>query len=140
MPFERRTLTLMLALVIGSTACADFRRGEYWEQDETGDTGDTADGGEGPGYAADIHPLLDSGCERCHAAGKSAGNTDFLIVSADTEASYASALDFVDTGDPGSSRLLSKCAGQGHGGGVIFDESSDEYALILAWIDAGAPP
>ena len=119
-------------------ACADFERGEYWQQaEESGESG----GATGElGYALDVHPLLDAGCERCHAAGESAGNTQFLLVSDDAEASYESTVEFIDLDSPGDSRLLAKMAGKGHGGGVIFDESSGEYELVLAWIEQGAPP
>ena len=129
-------------LALASTlACADFSRGDYWDldggaEDSAGDAG----GEDGEyGYIADVHPLLDAGCERCHGPGNSASNTSYLV-SDDIAASYASALDFVDLDNPGASRLLSKTAGQGHGGGTIFDDRSAEYDLILAWIDQGAPP
>jgi hypothetical protein len=132
---ELYTVILSVALL---SACADFKRGEYWELDDAvADEG----GAEGEyGYARDIHSLLDAGCERCHAPGKSADNTDFLIISGDLEASYASTLEFVDLGSPADSRLLSKTAGKGHGGGVIFDDRSPEYALLLAWIEQGGQP
>lgn len=126
---------LLLGLLLA--ACADFKRGEYWELDDApADEG----GVEGEyGYSAHVHPLLDTGCERCHAPGKSASHTGFLI-TADIEASHASTLEFVDLDDPAASRLLSKTAGQAHGGGVIYDDRSPEYALILAWIEQGAKP
>lgn len=134
MRFDR---ALALAL-LGLTGCADFVRGETWPQDdavasETGVAGEL-------GYAADIHPLLDAGCARCHAPGSSADNTAYLVHSDDVMASYATALEFVDLDNPGDSRLLSKTAGSGHGGGTIFDDRSAEYELILAWIEQGAPP
>ncbi len=119
-------------------ACADFKRGPYWDVAGAGDTAGDAD--EPLGYAADIHPLLDSGCRRCHAPGQSAADTGFLIHSDDVMLSYASALEQVDLDDPGASRLLTKAAGSGHGGGAIFDERSDEYGLLLAWIERGAAP
>lgn len=123
--------------VLGS-GCADFVRGEYWvSEDESGD----ATGGDGIySYADDIHALLVSGCERCHAPANSAGNTEFLILTDDIDGSYASTIVFVEPDDPAASRLLAKTAGTGHGGGVVFDDRSPEYALILAWIEQGAPP
>jgi hypothetical protein len=125
-------------LVMLASGCADFVRGEYWaSEDESGD----ATGVDGMyGYADDVHALLDSGCERCHAPANSAGNTAFLILSDDVDASYASTVAFIDPDDPPASRLLAKTAGTGHGGGVVFDDRSPEYALILAWIEQGAAP
>ncbi|MFO7567110.1 MAG: hypothetical protein R6X02_30980 [Enhygromyxa sp.] len=139
MRFEILAISGLIASSIALLACADFKRGEYWELDEAGE--EQGEGAEGEyGYAADVHSLLDAGCERCHAPGKSADNTKFLIYSADVEQSYASTLEFVNFDSPGDSRLLSKTAGSAHGGGVIFDDRSNEYELILAWIEQGAPP
>jgi hypothetical protein len=133
----RSKAALILSLTLIS-ACADFKRGAYWEPEQDG----AGEGGaEGEySYAADVHSLLDAGCERCHAPGNSADNTDFLIVSADLEGSYASTLEFVNLDSPADSRLLSKAAGKAHGGGVIFDDRSPEYDLMLAWIEQGAMP
>lgn len=129
-----------MALVgLAALGCADFQRGDYWVSEDSAGTAET--GAEGLyGYGADVHVLLDTGCERCHAPGNSAGNTDFLITSDDVEASYASTLEFVDLESPATSRLLAKAAGAGHGGGAVYDDRSPEYALLLAWIEQGAPP
>ncbi|MFO7563185.1 MAG: hypothetical protein R6X02_11120 [Enhygromyxa sp.] len=110
---ELYTVILSVALLFG---CADFKRGEYWELDDDAVADEGGPEGE-YGYARDVHSLLDAGCERCHAPGKSADNTDFLIISDDLEASYASTLEFVNLGSPADSRLLSKTAGKGRGGG-----------------------
>jgi hypothetical protein len=131
--------TAALALVLAG-GCADFQRGAYWDEAESASASETAVSDGGLGYAADVHALLDTGCERCHAPSNSAGNTDFLIISDDIDASYESTLEFVDLDDPAASRLLAKMAGLGHGGGAVFDDRSPEYALILAWIEQGAPP
>lgn len=142
MNFRRTSITagLALALALASSACADFQRGEYWDEDMGADEGGTAGGTGGElSFAADIFGLLDSGCARCHAPGESAGNTDFLITN-DPEASFESSLEFVNLDDPAESRLLAKTAGTGHGGGTVFDDRSPEYELILAWIEQGAPP
>ena len=132
-------LSATLGLLPGLLGCADFVRGEYWELDEGASEEGTA--GDGVyGYAANVHELMDTGCERCHAPGNSAGNTNFLIHSDDVEASYASPLEFVDVEAPASSRLLGKMAGAGHGGGAVYDDRSAEYELVLAWIEQGAAP
>lgn len=130
---------LGLGLLASLGACADFQRGAYWDDEAEAGTAETGVAGL-YGYAADVHPLLAAGCERCHAPGNSASGTDFLIFSDELEASYASTLEFVDLDAPAASRLLSKTAGAGHAGGAVFDDRSPEYALLLAWIEQGAPP
>jgi hypothetical protein len=133
----RSELPRTLALVLLLGGCADFARGAYWEIDGQGTDG----GVDGEfGYEQDIHPLLDAGCERCHGPGNSAEDTNYSVISTDVEASYTSALLFIDLDSPGDSRLLSKAAGNGHAGGAIFAEGSVEYDLILAWIEQGALP
>ena len=139
---SRAIASACLALVVtASLACADFRRGPYWELDDEVSAGDESGTGGGEyGYADDVHAILDAGCERCHGVGNSAGDTDLVILPDDVEASYQSSLEFVDLDAPASSRLLSKMAGAAHGGGTIFDDRSPEYDLILTWIERGAPP
>lgn len=106
--------------------------------DDGGD-GDTGAPGEGLSYAEAIDELMISGCDRCHGEGESAAGTGFVLTT-DVDANYATCLDFVDLDAPESSRLLSKGAGQGHGGGTIYDSRSSEYATILQWIEEGAAP
>ena len=161
---------LLLGIALFSLgACADFRRGETWEgTSESGDVATSApaptpsdesdagapddDGAEtsggasetgglaaGPSFATDVLPILRAGCERCHSADGSASATTFLLGLDDVEA-YETTLDFVDLDDPAASRLLSKAAGSGHTGGVIFDDRATEYTTILDWIEHGAMP
>jgi hypothetical protein len=99
-------------------------------------SGDPADG---PSFAADVLPLLDAGCERCHASDGAASHTG-LLLDGDEQASYEMTLEFVDLEHAAQSRLLTKGAGQGHTGGVIYDDHGPEYATILAWIEGGALP
>jgi hypothetical protein len=94
---------------------------------------------DGPSFAADVLPLLDAGCERCHASDGAASHTG-LLLDGDEQASYEMTLEFVDLEYPAQSRLLTKAAGQGHTGGVIYDDHGPEYATILAWIEQGALP
>lgn len=132
---SERSRALAWALLLGG--CADFTRGADWEIDEQGTDG----GVEGEvGYERDIHPLLDAGCERCHGPGNNAEDTNYSVISTNVEASYMSALGFIDLDSPSDSRLLSKSAGNGHAGGAIFAEGSAEYDLILRWIEQGALP
>jgi len=143
--FTRRTprpwLLLMIALIAG---CAGFTRGEQWVDEDVdappAGPEDTSAGGTNSTYSGDIHDLLLDGCERCHSPDGAANGTAFIILANDIEASYSSVIEFVDVDAPSSSRLLSKAAGMGHGGGTIFDTRSAEYAEILAWIEQGALP
>lgn len=163
-----------VALLVVATACAGFRRGEYWDEqstdgeplspspisgaddggdDESGDSGgdesgqaDSGGSGDidtgdpsGPSFATDILPVLIAGCERCHSPDGAAADTEFVMTD-DADAAYETATSFVDTAAPTSSRLLTKAAGVAHQGGVVYDDRSAEYDLILAWIEKGARP
>lgn len=152
------------------TGCAGFERGEYWREtssstggamedtsttpmstsgaetgaDEEGEAstglGSTGGGLPATSYADEIHGLMVAGCERCHEPNGSANDTGLIVLADDPAASYELVVDFVDTAQPSSSRLLTKGAGQGHGGGTIYDDRSAEYDTILRWIDTGASP
>jgi hypothetical protein len=103
-------------------------------------TGDASTGiATGPSFGVDILPVLRAGCERCHTAAGAASTTSFLL-DVDDDTAYATTLDFVDLDNPPASRLLAKTAGQGHTGGVIYDDRSAEYDAILRWIEHGALP
>jgi hypothetical protein len=145
MSFERRARlrrwALWPALLGLASGCADFSRGAPGMM-ETGGTGGTRDGGmDGKGtqsFATDIDPLL-SVCANCHVAGGAASTTS-LIFTGNAATDYPTVLQFVDTSVPGSSRLLSKLSGNGHGGGTIYASGTPEYQAILSWIQQGAPP
>jgi hypothetical protein len=157
---------------LATLACADFRRGDYWDDPEEttgasgaatssapgdddsgpadgGDDGNLDDSGGSEGsdsggapavsFAAEVHPLLIAGCERCHSADGQANTTSLIYVD-DPVLDLEGTLDFVDLDSPPSSRLLSKTTGQGHTGGVIYDDDSNAYTTILAWIEQGAHP
>jgi hypothetical protein len=162
---HRRLVTLLLF----ASACADVRRGEYWDEpgdtdgdeagegdatsspasdddgtdDGTGDgdaeDGDSSGGTDALSFAADVFGLLEAGCERCHSPDGQASSTSFVLTD-NVAGAYDETLPFIDLGAPASSRLLAKGAGNGHIGGVIYDERSTEYATILAWIEQGAMP
>src|SRR5690606_34358194 len=51
---------------------------------------------------------------------------------------YKSAKSLVNLGKPKSSVLLTKAAGQAHGGGTSFPAGSSKYATLLEWIEGGA--
>lgn len=106
---------------------------------DTGETGETTGDPSGPSFAADVHPLLLAGCERCHSVDGEASDTDYILVD-DVDDDYELTLDFIDLDAPASSRLLAKTAGKGHTGGAIYSDHSSEYETLLDWIEHGAPP
>lgn len=126
-----------LALVV-ALGCADFSRGG-----PSADTGESQDAGAprdgGPlGFSADVYPLL-AVCKNCHVPGGAASATS-LIFAGNAAADYQTVLQFVNTGSPAASRLLSKLSGNGHGGGTIYAMGTAQFDTILAWIQQGAPP
>jgi len=138
----RWLLGLAFAATCGAAACADFSRGAASVAADAGtqtpgDAG-TADGAA-TSFATDVHPLLIAHCQRCHAAGAEAGDTQ-LVLTGDVAADYATVTRFVDTATPAGSRILSKVSGNGHGGGAVFAAGSPEYLTLLEWIQQGARP
>jgi hypothetical protein len=141
------TLSVVIVVVAAAAVaaligCADLSRGDG-PPDAGTLMGDADDAGamDGPpvSFATVVRPLLLAGCQRCHAPGQPAGDTQ-LRFSADATTDYATVLPFVDTGAPASSRLLAKMSGHGHGGGVIYAEDTPEYATVLRWIERGVLP
>jgi hypothetical protein len=128
---------LLLGVLVGLTgACADLERGP---EPGPGDAGVAADGDAGGGGFAVARAVLTARCAGCHVAGQVAGKTS-LLLGGDEAADYAAARMFVDVGAPSASRLLVKASGQGHGGGMVLQVASAEYASLLAWIAGGAGP
>jgi len=131
-----RTAAVLFCLAVG---CADFSRGP---------AAPVVDGGAGEGGAANpdagasfasVEAILVDGCQRCHAPGGEASDTTFLITG-DPAADHATAAGFVDVNAPGSSRLLAKMSGNGHGGGTVHAAGTPEYQTVLTWIQEGAQP
>jgi len=129
-----RIASVMFALAAG---CADFSRGPAPEIPDGG----TSEGGPGPDAAvafADVEAILTGSCMRCHTMGGEAGDTTFLLTG-DAAADYATAIRLVDVNAPGSSRMLTKMSGNGHGGGTVHAVGTPEYETVLHWIQEGAP-
>ncbi|NND72093.1 MAG: hypothetical protein HKN43_10985 [Rhodothermales bacterium] len=83
-------------------------------------------------FNSDIKPLL-STCTACHAAGAGGWVYDGGVNA------YAQAVSVVSPGLPGQSDLLINTRGAAnHGGGTIYNASSDAYNAIEAWIVEGA--
>jgi hypothetical protein len=133
-------LAFTAALLLG--ACADFVRGDPLPDGGTSARG-ASDGGGSDGsavsFAADVQPLLASGCASCHTASGAAGSTAFVL-SGDAAADFTEASSFIDLSNPTQSRLVRKAAGLGHGGGAIYAEGSPEHQTLAAWISGGALP
>lgn len=91
------------------------------------------------GFASDVHALLTDDCVPCHAAGGPAASSG-LLLSAVAADDYPGVLALVDVDDAQLSPLLTKAAGDSHGGGERFATDSVEYALLVEWVEAGAVP
>jgi hypothetical protein len=140
MSSERRLVRLLLTATLASAACADLSRGpEPALADAGADAQGPATDGATVSYAAAVHPLMTGTCMRCHVQGGQAGDTP-LLLTGDAAADYAVTVPYVDTAAPASSRLLSLMSGHGHGGGVVFAETTPEYGVFLRWIQGGALP
>ena len=101
-----------------------------------------------PSFRQDVIPALTkAGCNSGGCHGKLAGQNGFKL----SLRGYAPEWDFdsitgevgsrrVDVGDPASSLLLTKGAGQvAHEGGKRFDASSPLYKTLLNWVEARVP-
>jgi hypothetical protein len=141
MSSERRFLHLVLAGALALAGCADLSRGPEPVAPDGGAAtdGQAASDGATLSYAAAVHPLMTATCMRCHVQGGQAGDTP-LLLTGDATADYAVTVPFVDTTAPASSRLLNLLSGHGHGGGVIYAETTPEYGVFLRWIQGGALP
>ena len=134
-----------VACALAFTACADFSRGEPSPVADAGARPDSATtdaattDGATLSFATAIYPLLVPTCQTCHSAGNEAGDTQLLFVG-DAAVDHATAIMFVDTSAPASSRLLAKATGNGHQGGAVYAAGSAEYNTILQWIQQGAQP
>ena len=142
MSSERHLLRLVLTAALASAGCADLSRGPEPAAPDASAAGDaqtTSDGGAALSYAAAVHPLMIATCMRCHVQGGQAGDTP-LLLTGDAAADHAVTVPYVDTSAPASSRLLKLLSGHGHGGGVIYAETTPEYGVFLRWIQGGALP
>jgi hypothetical protein len=138
---------LVLVLASAAAACADLERGDPLpDASVAADTGTAP--ADGPGatdgaaqrsFARDVFPVLVDRCGRCHSNGGQAGDTD-LVLGDDVAAGLVQARKLIDLQDPGASRLLTKGAGAGHGGGTAVAVGSPEYTVILEWISQGGAP
>ena len=141
---ERAARVGVVALVCATTswlACADFSRGSapVLPDGGGGAGGAASDAGAGASFADEVHGLLISGCQRCHSSDGEASDTKFLLTG-DAASDYTSAVMFVSTDAPSSSRMLAKMSGNGHQGGKVYGADTPEYATILQWIQEGARP
>lgn len=139
MRFSLNSSLALLALApLGALGCADFERGAPTDGAPHVDAGTLAPGGA-PAFGGDVHVLLLSDCQSCHSPSGNAASTGWLL-SGDSPTDLDATLPFVDTSAPPSSRLLTKAAGTGHGGGRLYPTDSTEYTRILEWIREGASP
>jgi hypothetical protein len=139
-----RFVALALACQLGS--CADLDRGQPLPIDAGADSGTTeADGGAedrvpvASSFARNVHPLLVDLCARCHSASGQASNSG-LVLAGDAARDLTQVQRFINRDNPAASRLLTKGAGTGHGGGAIVASGTPEHRTILDWITQGSAP
>jgi len=119
-------------------ACADFQRGPSAVLDDAGVEPTPSDGGA-TSFAIAVEPVLIDTCLSCHRVGGVAAGTS-LVLSGEAGADFAQVSALVDLATPSASRLLSKAAGQGHGGGAVLAPGSPDYQALLQWVTDGAHP
>ena len=110
-------------------------------------------------YEAEVQPILATRCgsPSCHGradrpwslyspghyrADPARTHLDEPLSAAELEANFARACVFVDVDDPAASELVTEpldhYAGVSHGGGVIFEGTSErDYRIIVRWIEGG---
>ena len=135
----------MFALALGLAACADVERGDPLPVDAGAEASPASDAAAGDGgaavrsFARDVHPLLVDLCARCHGPSGSASNSG-LVLGDDAARDLPQVQGFLNQANPAGSRLLSKGAGSGHGGGAIIAPGTPEHRTILEWITQGSAP
>jgi len=100
-----------------------------------------------PSFAHEIVPTFYKlGCNagECHGSFSGKGNFRLSLFAADATADYAMIRDAfdrrIDRQHPNESLLLKKpTMRMPHGGGLKLKPDSAEYALLLRWLEAGAP-
>lgn len=141
------TNTFLMGLVVASllVGCGSsdsnegFDDNEGTEHVETND--DTQTGGTsttppppstGSTFGANVMPVLVAKCQSCHGS-----NGNFMITT--TSATYANITALKGSAVAGGQYLLDKGSNMtGHGGGMVISTSSNEYATIKSWVNAGA--
>src|SRR5204863_388494 len=88
-------------------------------------------------FAPEVHQLLVTSCKTCHVAGGPAGNSR-LLLTGKVRPDFDSVRPFADPRRPRESLLVTKAAGQMHGGGPIAPAGSKVQRRLLAWITSGA--
>lgn len=126
---------VLAVLACLASGCADFSRGGAVPD---ADVGDVANSDAVASFATEVHGILTSACQRCHASGQEAGDTR-LILTGVASTDYTVVKSLVDTSAPASSRLLVKMSGSGHGGGKLYAVGTPQYQTVLLWIQQGAP-
>ncbi|MEM7454486.1 MAG: DUF1549 domain-containing protein [Planctomycetota bacterium] len=99
---------------------------------------------EVPDFQQHVVPLLGRlGCNgrACHGSFQGQGGFQLSLFGFDFEADHTALLDSrVEVDDAEFSLMLTKAIdGDGHGGGMRFEEGSWQYNLLYRWIEGGAP-
>lgn len=101
-----------------------------------------------PSFELDVLPILTArGCNQGACHGKARGQNGFQLSLLGFDADFDHTAIAVNArgrrvflASPQRSLLLQKAAGQvPHGGGLRIDADSDDYRVLLRWIEHGAP-
>ena len=84
-------------------------------------------------FATDVHPLRTSACGACHRPGGTAAMTRFSL-SGVAAADEAVVRGLVDPQAPERGLLLTKAAGQLHGGGAVVPPGDPRREVLVSWI------
>ncbi len=88
-------------------------------------------------FSPRVHAQLLSGCAGCHASDGFAGTTRY-VAHPDAEAHLRSVLPLLQPGSATASVLYQRARGEAHQAGAIWEQGSEELALLARWIDEGA--
>jgi len=88
-------------------------------------------------FGTDVHPVLMHACAACHSPLGMAAPTR-LILSGEVDSDYAKVSALVLIANPARSLLVTKAAGEVHGGAVVLVAGGPDSTLLVSWIAAGA--
>ena len=121
----------LVAAGLACAGCADFHRGPA--PLDGGDKSSTDAPVEDFVFETSVYPLLEMYCEGCHAAGREAEYSSFVLTG-NARLDRAMVMALVTPGNPSDSLLLRRATGESHMGGQVLSADSPEYQTISNWI------
>jgi cytochrome c553 len=84
-----------------------------------------------------VHEALTASCSGCHSPGSMADGSRYIIPS-DPQRHFEAARALVKPGSAEDSLLYRRARGDDHSAGAVWEQGSQELALLGAWINGGA--